>query len=408
MSLALPDPADPEISVVMVTYGAWELAERAVLDLIAHTRTPFELIAVDNRSPDQTRTSLAGLQGARVILNETNRGFGPATNQGAELARGRYLVLLNPDAYVRPGWDEQMLEALQRPRAGAVVPMYLNPDGSLQEAGSLLARDGTVWVYGDGANPDHPSYRFSRVVDYGAAACMLIRRETFRQLGGFDERYAPAYYEDSDLCLRLAERGLSVVYEPRARVTHARYGSGAAASAAALSERNRGRFVERWGSRLDGRPWTFKGVSEQAVIAARDAMARPRVLICASPDERAAEALARRFLTGWPAARVTWALAPDAVRFDPEPCLQVGIEIIDHDGSPWLEQRLFHYDLIVLGGALDDRTAARLDQTQPQAVSVPLRQLEDRAALLSPRPDAVLASAGIAPPRSSAAPRHGL
>jgi hypothetical protein len=205
----------------------------------------------------------------------------------------------------------------------------------------------------------------------------------------------------------MAERGLSVVYDPRACVTHARYGSGSAASAVVLSERNRGRFVERWGSRLGGRPWTFKGASEQAVIAARDAMARPRVLICASPDERAAEALARRFLTGWPGARVTWALAPDAGRFDPQPCWRVGIEIIDNDGSPWLEQRLFHYDLIVLGGAVDDRTAARLDQTQPQAVRVPLRRLADPAALLSPRPDPVLAAAGIALAESSAVSQHG-
>ena len=114
-------------------------------------------------------------------------------------------------------------------------------------------------IYGDGDDPERLCYRFRRVVDYGAAACMLIRRATFEALGGFDERYAPAYYEDADLCLRLADRGLSVVYEPRATITHIRFGSSGAGTAVELSERNHARFVERWSTQLTGRPWTFRG-----------------------------------------------------------------------------------------------------------------------------------------------------
>ena len=293
MTQALPDPSHPEVSVVMVTYGACELAERAVEALIAHTRALFELIVVDNGSDDQTRAWLSELRNARLILNDENRGFGGAVNQASEEARGEYLVLLNTDAYVHPGWLEPMLAALGRPGVGAVVPQYLHPDGSLQEAGALLAQDGTVLVYGDGDDPGRLCYRFRRVVDYGAAACMLIRRATFEELGGFDERYRPAYYEDADLCLRLAQRGLSVVYEPRATVTHVRYGSSGAGTAVELSERNRARFVERWGSQLTGRPWAFRDASGQAAIAARDAQASPRILLFGRPEETGAALLAR-------------------------------------------------------------------------------------------------------------------
>jgi GT2 family glycosyltransferase len=233
-----------------------------------------------------------GGQSAQVIFNEDNRGLGPVVNQGAGHARGEHLLLLNTDAFVRPGWLEPLLEALAQDAVGAAVPRYLHPDGSLQEAGVLLAQDGTVLIYGDADDPARLCYRFRRIVDFGSAACMLIRRDIFEALGGFDERYAPAYYEDVDLCLRLAQRRLTVVYEPRSTVTHVRYGSGGLEKVADLSERNRRLFVERWAPQLIGRPLTFLSASESSAIAARDAMATPRVLICAPAGHPGAERLA--------------------------------------------------------------------------------------------------------------------
>ena len=139
-------------------------------------------------------------------------------------------------------------------------------------------------LYGDGDDPDLGCYRFSRRVDYGSAVCMAVRLSTFRGLGGFDESYTPAYYEDADFCMRLAMGGMAVMYEPRARVAHVRYGSGGLDAAVELSERNRNLFAERWAIQLEGRPPTFTDASEQAAIASRDARARPRLLIC-SGDE---------------------------------------------------------------------------------------------------------------------------
>jgi GT2 family glycosyltransferase len=235
MSLVAPDSGRPELSVVMVAHGAWALTQRALAALAAHTEPPFEVIIVDNASPDETPARLSELSHLRVILNSENRGFGPATNQGAEHARGERLLLLNTDTFVRPGWLEPLLATLDETTVGAVVPRYLYPDGRLQEAGVLLAQDGTVHVYGDRDDPHRLCYCFRRAVDSGSAACMLLRRTTFDALGGFDERYAPAYYEDADFCLRLAQQGLAVVYEPRSTVTHVRYGSGRQDTAFELS-----------------------------------------------------------------------------------------------------------------------------------------------------------------------------
>lgn len=383
---------------MMVTHGAWSLTRQAVDALIAHTEQSFELIIVDNGSKDETRERLSELRDVRVIFNEQNRGFGPATNQGAALARADHLLLLNSDAFVEPGWVEPLLETIQPDSIGAVVPCLLNPDGSLQDAGTLLAKDGTVGVYGDGDDRRRLHYRFTRVLDVGSAACMLIKREPFNLLQGFDTRYAPAYYEDADLCLRLAGLGLSVVYEPRSSVTHVRYGSSTAANAAELSRRNRARFLERWGPQLLGRPQTFGLVSAQAVMAARDAMASPRVLICSSADSALAGAVASGVMQEWPSARATWAtVGQQGVAFAPERWLQGGVEVLTEPDPSWLSERLFHYDLVVLDADSGRHVSPALERTQPQA---PRLALSDVAA-----PDGVFkgdtlrafAKAGIAP-----------
>jgi hypothetical protein len=194
--------------------------------------------------------------------------------------------------------------------------------------------------------------------------------------------------------------GLAVVYEPRSTVTHVRYGSGRQDTALEQSERSRALFVQRWGQQLEGRPLTFRGASEQAAIAARDAPASPRVLICARPDQSGgAESLARGLLGGWPEARGTWAKGiPAAGRFDPRPWLQIGVEVIDQADPGWMDERLFLYDIAVLGERSDRPLVAALERIQPQAPRIALAELDGPPETLITRITGALVAAGIAPP----------
>jgi GT2 family glycosyltransferase len=387
----------PAVSVVIVTHGAWHWTRRALAALAAHTELAHEVIVVDNASADETPARLAELDGPRIVLNDANTGFGPGCNQGAALAQAPLLLFLNSDAMVHPGWLEAMLAALDSAGwVGAVVPRYLHEDGRLQEAGALLAQDGTVLTYGDGDDPDRLRYRFRRVVDYGGAACMLVRRAEFLALGGFDAVYAPAYYEDVDLCLRLAQTGRATLYEPRALVTHIRHASGGLAQATQLSERNRATFVERWFSQLRGRPASLAGAGddEPRQIAARDATAVERILVVdpgasATGGGGAASATVARLARERPLARVAWLTAAlQHAAFDPQPWLDRGVELVDAPLGQWLAGRPLFFDLVVLCGVAAEPLRDLIAVTQPQA----------RFTRLTPGgvPAEVLAAAGLA------------
>jgi glycosyltransferase involved in cell wall biosynthesis len=308
-----------------------------------------------------------------------NVGFARGCNQGAELASGVYLCFLNPDAFVEPGWLPPLLEVFHRdPRAGAALPLFLHPDGRVQEAGSALDSEGAAMAIGDGEDPKSFEYRFRRSVDYGSAACLVIRADIFEELGGFDPVYSPAYYEDADFCFKLAERGYSTVYEPRSRVVHVR--GGASTQANALMVANRKVFAARWRERLARRqPLRGGGEDPRIQLAARDAENLERILVIddrvphhdrGSGDPRMARLLAEiRDL--WPEARVTLLAADprNAERYAP-PLLENGIEVACPGDrfDVWLAQRRAHYSVVVVSRSSNiGRYDHELRKTQPQA-----------------------------------------
>ena len=177
--IRFPEVEGPLVSVVMVTHGNWPLVRRALEALVERTDPVYELIVVDSASPDEAPQRLREeVEGANVVISEENLGFGGGSNLGAERARGRYVLFLNPDALVEPGWLEPLLEVLEdEPTTGAVVPMLLNPDGTIQEAGSVIDSVGWPLAFGRGESADTLAYRFRREIDYGSAACLLVRRD---------------------------------------------------------------------------------------------------------------------------------------------------------------------------------------------------------------------------------------
>jgi GT2 family glycosyltransferase len=378
-SLTLPEVESPLVSVVLVTYGGGETTLQAITALVENTEPCYEVLIVDNASPDDTADRLkAGLTGARIIENAINAGFARGSNRGAQLARGRFLCFLNADAFVQTGWLPPLLEVFERdPSAGVAVPLFLHPDGRVQEAGSALDCEGSPLAIGDGDDASAFEHRFIRTVDYGSAACLLVRADLFEEAGGFDPVYSPAYYEDVDFCFKLRERGFTTVYEPRSRVVHRR--GGGSPQAQALMVANRRVFAGRWKERLDRRHPLRAGPDPRLRLAARDAEALERILVIddrvphydrGSGDPRMAKLLAE-VADLWPENRVTLFTADprNAERYAP-PLLERGIEVAcaDEHFDRWLDRRKFHYSVVLVSRASNiERFDDHLRRTQPQA-----------------------------------------
>jgi GT2 family glycosyltransferase len=254
--LKFAQPDSPAVTVVIPVYNHLGYTLECLASLeAAGGLDETEILVIDDASSDRTPETLKRVEGLRYLRNPENLGFIRTCNRAAAEARGRFVVFLNNDVQVRPGWLAALLSVFDEvPGAGAVAPKMLFPDGRLQEAGARIARDGSAEMIGLLEDPDAPRWNVRRQVDYASGACLMLERALFQELGGFDETFVPAYCEDSDLCFRVQARGLKVIYEPRAEIIHhlSITSDGIDHSYKhRLATRNQQRFVERWGERLD-------------------------------------------------------------------------------------------------------------------------------------------------------------
>lgn len=213
---------DCDISIVIPIYGQLTYTLNCLDSLLSHkSRYKFEIIIADDASKDESAQWLSKLNGVRYIHFPKNEGFLINCNKAAALARGHYLVLLNNDTRVCDGWLDRLADTfIAYPDAGLAGSKLCNPDGSLQEAGGIVWRDGSAWNYGRGDDPNRPRYCYAREADYISGASIMMPADVWRQLGGFDIAYRPAYYEDTDLAFRTRAAGLQVIYQPLSRVVH--------------------------------------------------------------------------------------------------------------------------------------------------------------------------------------------
>ena len=229
---------------------------RCLRALLADAGAATEIVLVDNGSAALTRRLLARLDGFVTIANPANAGFLRGCNQGAAAARGRQLLLLNSDAFVRPGALAGALAVLDDdPGVGAVGGRLILPNGRLQEAGCIVWSDGATSGRCRGLPPNAEAASRRQDVDYCSGAFLMTPKSAWDRLGGFDEVFAPGYYEESDYCLRLRDAGLRVVFEPGVAADHVQFGSQARrGDAMRLSERNRVTFLARHAERLRSAP----------------------------------------------------------------------------------------------------------------------------------------------------------
>ena len=268
-TLSFPTFEAPDITVVIVVWNQAHLTLRCLRALHAQVGPSTEIVLVDNFSTDETPSLLARLDGVNVISNRTNEGFLLGCNRGAAAARGQSLLLLNSDAFVREGAFSAALNTLgSNEDIGAVGGKLVLPTGVLQEAGSIIWSDASTIAYGRGLDPDAGEVMFRRDIDYCSGAFLLTPRKLWEQLGGLDTSYLPAYYEETDYCMRLRQAGFRVVYEPRAVIDHFEFGSEEKSGDAVKSSLvNRKRFRARHAASL--KTHYFPNVKEN-ILAARE------------------------------------------------------------------------------------------------------------------------------------------
>jgi GT2 family glycosyltransferase/glycosyltransferase involved in cell wall biosynthesis len=273
---ALYDPDRPDVSIVILNLNRPDMTIACLESLWKHTTgARYEVIVVDNGSHLPAYEQLAAYCGPhRLIRLNINRFFGEGNNIGAEHARGEYLVFLNNDIIVKRGWLAPLLEVFQtHPDAGCSGPKFIYPSGELQEAGALLDEDGASIQIGKFQSPDQSRFNRLRIVDYVSAAAVLMRKSDFYAVLGFDFRYEPAYYEDCDLCLKIATLGRKTYYVPQSEVIHHERQTTTDPSHGlkldTVVDLNREKFIKRW------KPFLQTGHHGDRSFASRLVPARP-------------------------------------------------------------------------------------------------------------------------------------
>ncbi len=245
--LVFPKVENPLVSVVLILYNRAELTLSCLDSILHNSFKNLEVVIIDNDSSDRTNELLDRIHGAKIIRNPENRHFLLASNQASEIATGKYLLFLNNDAQILGNSIEAAVETIESDgNIGAVGGKIILPDGTLQEAGSIIWQDGSCLGYGRGDDPESSLYRFQREVDYCSGAFLLTPRDLFLELGKFDEAYQPAYYEETDYCVRLHKADKKIIYDPKVAILHYEFASSQQQnSAIELQKRNQQIFITR-------------------------------------------------------------------------------------------------------------------------------------------------------------------
>jgi GT2 family glycosyltransferase/tetratricopeptide (TPR) repeat protein/glycosyltransferase involved in cell wall biosynthesis len=212
----------PIVSIIIPLFNKVEYT-RQCLEGMARLTTSlidYELVLVDNASTDGTSELLRTLSGdVTIITNLTNLGFARACNQGARLATSDYLVFLNNDTIPKTGWLEALVDGIERDRADICGARLLYPNGKVQHAGVAFNEQGIGYHIFNGFDVNAAAVTRKRFMQCVTAACMIMRKELFHTLSGFDEGYVNGY-EDVDLCLRAGELGKRILYVPDCTLIH--------------------------------------------------------------------------------------------------------------------------------------------------------------------------------------------
>ena len=278
-SVKLCCSSKPVVSVIIPIYGKSEYTLQCIASIALNPpQVAYEVIVVDDCSPDNSVEILKNIGGIRLLVNSENQGFIRSCNVGAQSAAGQFLCFLNNDTEVTRGWLDELFKTFSEfPGTGLSGSKLIYPDGTLQEAGGIIWQDGTGCNFGRNNDQWRPAYNYAREVDYCSGASIMVPRKLFEELGGFDEHYLPAYCEDSDLALKIRKSGYRVIYQPLSVVIHyegVTSGTDTTQGTKAYQVENSRKLFERWNKHLQVHQSPGMDIDN-----AKDRMAKHRVLI---------------------------------------------------------------------------------------------------------------------------------
>lgn len=249
--LSFKEYKNPHVSIVIPVYNQFRYTYNCLHAILEHTKeVRYEIILADDNSTDKVSRIDKVVYGINIMHNIENMRFLLNCNNAAKKARGKYILFLNNDTQVQPNWLQPLVRLMDSSKEiGMVGSKLVYPDGHLQEAGGILWKDGSAWNYGHLGNPNNPEFSYVKEADYISGAAIMIRKEIWENLGGFDVSFAPAYYEDTDLAFSVRKMGYKVLMQPQSVVVHFEGVSNGTDVSSGLKKyqiQNQRKFYQKW------------------------------------------------------------------------------------------------------------------------------------------------------------------
>ncbi|WP_010494520.1 glycosyltransferase [Paenibacillus elgii] len=253
--LVFPVTKNPLVSIIIPVYNQWHYTYACLKSILDHTNdVSYEIIIADDMSTDETVNAQQYVQNVKIVRDGTNRGFLLNCNNASKYAEGKYIFFLNNDTNVQPEWLGSLVGLIERDETiGMVGSKLVYPDGRQQEAGGIIWNDASGWNYGRLDDPSKSEYNYVKEVDYISGAAIMIRHELWKVIGGFDERYVPAYYEDTDLAFEIRKQGYKVVFQPQSVIVHFEgisHGKDESTGIKSYQVTNKQKFIDKWKNEL--------------------------------------------------------------------------------------------------------------------------------------------------------------
>lgn len=255
-NLVFTEWKQPLVSIIIPVYNQFEYTYNCLKSIMLNSGdVKYEIFIANDCSTDCTKDIEKIAKNVRLVTTAKNVRFLLNCNNAAKYARGKYILFLNNDTQVQENWLQPLVDLIERDDSiGMVGSKLIYPDGKLQEAGGILWKDASAWNYGNRQDADAPEFNYVKEVDYISGAAIMIKKSLWDEIGGFDEHFAPAYCEDSDLAFEVRKHGYKVMYQPKSVVVHfegVSNGTDVSSGLKSYQVENGKKFFEKWKDTLE-------------------------------------------------------------------------------------------------------------------------------------------------------------